>query len=202
MQVRGWVGGRGKIPAQARIRDGLAARGLPQIAAAFPLWRMGHSYVRIRAHLLWATKYRRRWIDPEWRIALYVEMAAVAQRHDARIICAGGVSDHVHILMTWSPAVALSTVVRNIKTWSSHWVREGIPTRREFGWQNGFTAFTVHYRNLGGLIGYIIDQERHHGESSRVGGWIAPRFSRSVAESARFAGPGLQPGARDDAISD
>lgn len=163
---------------------------------------MGHSYMKIRAHLLWGTKYRRKWIDPEWRLALFREMAAIAERHDSRIICAGGIRDHVHLLVTWSPAVALSTVVRHIKTWSSHWVRENIPTRREFGWQNGYTAFTVHYRSVGGLIRYIIDQERHHGESSRVGGWIAPRFQRCDCASASIAGPGLLPGARETAISD
>ena len=174
---------------------------------------MGHSYVKMRAHLLWATKYRRRWIDPGWRMALFREMAAIAQRHDARVICAGGIPDHVRLLLAWSPAVALSSIVRDIKTWSSHWVRANVPTRREFGWQNGFTVFTVHYRSVGRLIGYIVNQERHHGESSRVGGWIAPRFPGSGArperpralpaalcagQAADSAGPGLQPGARDD----
>ena len=134
---------------------------------------MGHSFVKMRVHLLWATKYRRRWIDPEWRLQLFEEFAAITNRREARLICAGGVRDHVHLLVAWSPALALSELARDLKTWSSQWVHWNVPRRPRFAWQAGFTAYTVHYQRLGRLTSYILNQEQHHGESSRVGGWLA-----------------------------
>ena len=77
---------------------------------------MGHSFVKMRVHLLWATKYRRARLDPERQLQLLEEFAAITSRREARLICAGGVRDHVHLLVAWSPALTLSDLARDPKT--------------------------------------------------------------------------------------
>ncbi|HEU4828848.1 MAG TPA: transposase [Gemmatimonadales bacterium] len=187
---------------------------------------MSHSFVKMRAHLIWATKHRQRLIDPDWRIALFEEFAAITHRREARPICAGGIREHVHLLVAWSPALALSDLARDLKTWSCRWIHQNVPHRGNFAWQTGCSFYTVHFQRLGRLTGYILNQEQHHREDSRVGGWIAPGWkdpgwdragacplcgasSAGRGQSPRLpgsatglaGGPGLQPGASDALIA-
>ena len=52
---------------------------------------------------------------------------------------------------------------------------QNISGQSSFSWQSGYTAFTVDYRGQSELIDYSLNQERHHRENSRVGGWLLPR---------------------------
>ena len=131
--------------------------------------------MKIRAHLLWGTKYRRNVIDPGWRMALFEKLASIPPKSDARVLCVGGVRNHVHLLIGWRPSIALSSIARDLKTWSSRWVRQTIAGQSSFRWQNGFSAFTVDARDQGRLIHYILNQEQHHREDSCVGGWVIRR---------------------------
>ncbi|MGE5927295.1 MAG: IS200/IS605 family transposase [Gemmatimonadota bacterium] len=142
---------------------------------------MAHSFVKMRVHLLWATKHRRNVIEPEWRPALFRKLASIPQSAEARVLCVGGVRNHVHLLLSWSPSSALSCVARDLKTWSSRWIRKSVPGQSSFSWQAGYSAFTVYHRNQSELIGYLLNQERHHGEKSRVGGWL---FTRRAPQAA------------------
>jgi len=45
---------------------------------------MAHSFVKMRIHLLRATKHRRAWLDPEWQLQLFEEFAAITNRREAR----------------------------------------------------------------------------------------------------------------------
>jgi REP element-mobilizing transposase RayT len=138
---------------------------------------MGHSFVKMRVHLLWATKRRRKLLAPEWRMALFERFVAIPSPTTARVLCVGGVRDHVHLLVGWSPAVALSTVARDLKTWSSWWIRQTIPGQEGFSWQSGYSAFTVGPKGQSRVIDYLLHQEAHHCEPSRVGGWVIRRNS-------------------------
>ena len=152
---------------------------------------------------------------------LFEEFAAIAHRREARLICAGGIREHVHLLVAWSPALALSDLVRDLKTWSSQWVHRNVPQCPEFRWQGSFTVYTARYQRLGKLVSYTLDQEQHHGEASRIGVWLEPgwkdlgwsgsgtcplcgKSSAGRGQSPRLRGehaeivadgPGLQPGA-------
>ena len=145
---------------------------------------MAHSFVKMRAHLFWSTKFRRRILDPEWRSALFEKLASIPRQADARVLCVGGVRNHVHLLLGWSPSVPLSDVARDLKTWSSRWIRQNIPGQSSFRWQGGYSAFTVYHRDQSILIEYLLNQERHHGETSRIGGWVLRRAAEGLVHTA------------------
>lgn len=87
----------------------------------------------------------------------------------------------MHLLVSWSPSKALSSVTRDLKTWSTQWIRQVVPGESSFRWQAGYSAFTVYHRDQSELIGYLLNQERHHGEKSRVGGWVLARREDQLA---------------------
>jgi putative transposase len=77
----------------------------------------------------------------------------------------GGVEDHVHILTSCSPRVALADFVRDIKANSSKWLHED-QGQNGFAWQTGYGAFTVGNSQVGAVREYIHAQREHHRQRS------------------------------------
>ena len=79
---------------------------------------------------------------------------------------AGGFSPrnriHIHIAAILKPAEALSDVVRTIKSRSSGWIHDTWRERTDFGWQDGYSAFSVSKSIVPQVIEYIRSQEEHH----------------------------------------
>ncbi|MCF6238359.1 MAG: transposase, partial [Candidatus Marinimicrobia bacterium] len=76
-----------------------------------------------------------------------------------RINC---VEDHLHIITHLHPSVALSDLVKDIKTSTSAWIKqENIFPAFDF-WQVGYAAFTYSQEAKENLIEYVKNQDRHH----------------------------------------
>lgn len=74
----------------------------------------------------------------------------------------GGVEDHIHILLSITPTIALSDLVRDIKANSSKWINERGYISGKFEWQQGFGASSYAKSQLDNVIAYINNQEKHH----------------------------------------
>jgi putative transposase len=74
--------------------------------------------------------------------------------------------DHIHILVSISPNIAISDLVRNIKANSSSFIKEKFV--KDFRWQEGFGAFCYGKRNIEKVVAYILEQpERHRPKTFR-----------------------------------
>ncbi|HZA97841.1 MAG TPA: IS200/IS605 family transposase [Gemmatimonadales bacterium] len=125
---------------------------------------MADTYLSLRVHLVWATKNRRPWLDPEWRPRLFASAAAVIARRGGKLLCAGGVRDHIHLYLEPPSTIALSELVTSIKTTTSKWIHDTFSHRREFRWQHGYGAFSVTPFEDGYIREHIRNQEIHHRE--------------------------------------
>jgi putative transposase len=123
---------------------------------------MTDTYLSLRVHLVWATKHRRPWLDPEWRPRLFACAAAVVARHSGKLLCAGGARDHVHLYVEPPSNLALSELVASIKTTTSKWIHDTFAHRSKFRWQQGYGAFSVTPFDDGRIRDYIRNQEDHH----------------------------------------
>ncbi len=72
------------------------------------------------------------------------------------------VADHLHLLLSLPPTVAIAEAMRVVKANSSKWVHEQWPERASFAWQTGYGAFTVSQSQAGSVKQYIAEQEEHH----------------------------------------
>jgi len=70
--------------------------------------------------------------------------------------------DHLHILTSLHPTVALSDLVKDLKVSSSQFIKENQVFPQFNGWQTGYGAFTYSYDAKEHLIEYIKNQEEHH----------------------------------------
>ena len=73
-----------------------------------------------------------------------------------------GMSDHVHLLAKLSQNRAIKDVLRDLKADSSGWVHKTFPDQKSFGWQFGYSAFTVSESQVERVRQYIQNQKRHH----------------------------------------
>lgn len=78
-------------------------------------------------HIIWCTKYRRRVLSPEMQSRIK-EIVCEAQEQYGYIVRAiECMPDHVHLLASIPPTVAVSTIVGKIKGFVSKTLREEFP---------------------------------------------------------------------------
>ncbi len=120
------------------------------------------SYTQILYHIVFATKGRRRVLDKPRRDDLFRYLWGVIKNHNCHLYRIGGVEDHVHILSSLHPTVALADFVKDLKVASSKWIKDERVFPEFEAWQEGYAALTCSWAERDGLIEYIKGQEEHH----------------------------------------
>ena len=87
-------------------------------------------------------------------------MAGILKNLECHPIKIGGAEDHVHILSSLSKNIAFSDLIGRLKGSTSKRLKErGVS---DFGWQNGYGAFSVSESNVEAVTIYIQKQAEHH----------------------------------------
>lgn len=121
---------------------------------------MSNTLTNIVIHIIFSTKGRAPQIKPEFAERLYSYIGGVARNLECDLLAAGGVEDHVHLLVAFHPTVAVSDLLRDVKSNSSRWLHEDLKVA--FEWQRGFAAFSVSESNVPEVRTYIANQREHH----------------------------------------
>jgi len=123
---------------------------------------MPNTYSQIYLQVVFSVKRRQNLIQKNWREELYKYICGIVNGKDQKVYAIGGVEDHIHILISIKPNIALSDLVRDIKANSSKWINERGFVNGKFQWQEGFGAFSYAQAQLDNVIAYINNQEQHH----------------------------------------
>jgi REP element-mobilizing transposase RayT len=123
---------------------------------------MANTYTSLHYHVIFSTKNREPWLvrDIEQRVWAYI--GGVARAHKMTALQVGGIEDHIHALVTAPATLAPSQIAQFLKGDSSKWMHDEFPALRNFGWQDGYGAFTVSRSNLPEAVRYIQNQREHH----------------------------------------
>ena len=124
------------------------------------------SYAQIYLHIVFSTKNREPLIDSSWVARLYTMFGGVLRTVKCTLIAAGGVEDHVHLLVSMARDVSPSVALRNIKTDSSKWIHDTFSELSSFHWQDGYAAFSVSHSQIDKVRAYIANQKEHHRKES------------------------------------
>ena len=89
-----------------------------------------------------------------------------AKEMGLKIHAAGNVEDHVHIVLSIPPKVALADCVKNIKGASAYAINHMPDSDGQFKWQEGYGALTIGERSLAAVMAYAARQKEHHKERS------------------------------------
>ena len=123
---------------------------------------MAQAFTNLLTHLIFSTKDRAPLIDTELRQDLFEYMGGIIRELNSKALTINGAADHVHLLVSLSPTLAIADALRTLKANSSRWVHERRTGHLKFGWQAGYGAFSVSQSNAAGVIKYIAGQEEHH----------------------------------------
>ena len=124
--------------------------------------KMAHTFTNLLTHAIFSTKDRAPSLNVELTEQLFPYMIGILRELKAKTLAINGVEDHVHLLFALPPSLSVADTMRVLKTNSSRWVHETWATRRAFGWQTGYGAFSVSQSNIVSVIVYIRGQEEHH----------------------------------------
>ena len=105
---------------------------------------------------------------------------------DGVALTINGVEDHVHMLLSLPPMVAIAEAMRVVKANSSKWVHEKWPQRAAFAWQTGYGAFSVSQSQAESVKKYISEQEQHHKHTTFQEEFIAFLTRHGIAYDERY----------------
>jgi putative transposase len=124
---------------------------------------MAHTYPNVLIHCVFSTKLRRDSIPDNLREKLSMYFVGIGKSHDIRVLCAGGMANHAHLLIVLPASMPLSKAMQILKANSSRWLGEhGF----DFAWQEGYGAFSVSASNVEAVRHYIEHQPEHHAKHS------------------------------------
>ena len=113
-------------------------------------------------HCVFSTKERRPIITPKLQERLFAYIGGIARENGMKLIAAGGIEDHVHLLISLSRTISISKAMQLIKGGASKWIHDTFPELSSFEWQEGYGAFSVSVSNQSKVIAYINSQPEHH----------------------------------------
>src|SRR3989344_4966211 len=93
---------------------------------------LAHSVYQLQSHIVWGTKYRRKFLIPVVKQSLLESLyATVKAPPTLHIFTVNTDKDHVHLQLEAPPNMALSTVVQKLKSASSFVLRRRFKFVRE-----------------------------------------------------------------------
>lgn len=126
---------------------------------------MSQSLVKIIVHVVFSTKNRVEIITPEIQPRLYGYIEGIIRNSNARMLIAGGTTNHIHILISIGRA-DLAKLIGDIKRDSSNWIKKQGDEFTGFYWQRGYGAFSIGESQVPQVSRYIRDQKAHHAKQT------------------------------------
>ncbi|MDZ4717594.1 MAG: IS200/IS605 family transposase [Roseiflexaceae bacterium] len=145
-----------------------------------PFWRVYY-------HLIWATKYRQPSISATVEALLYPELQRRASTMDVLVYASDGYVDHVHMVVSIPPKLAVADVIRQFKGGSAHAINATMPSDPSFQWQRGYGVLSIGERQRPIVESYVRNQKQHHSAQS-LNNWL----EHSPDDDDPLAGPQLR----------
>lgn len=122
---------------------------------------MANTYTQLHIQFVFAVKYREALIHDLWRSRLHQYITGIFQNNHHKMLQINSVADHIHILIGLRPDQSISSLIQNVKSESTKWIKHE-KLSLSFAWQEGYGAFSYSKSHLPDVIRYIQTQEEHH----------------------------------------
>ncbi len=123
---------------------------------------MANTYTQLYAQIIFSPKGRQNLIHERIKNNVYKYIVGIIKNKNQKPMIINGMPDHIHIFLGFSPDIAISNLVRDIKSNSTNYINEQEWFPGKFSWQTGFGAFTYSKSQAPRVISYVQNQEKHH----------------------------------------
>lgn len=123
---------------------------------------MSNTYTQVHIQFVFAVKYRAAIINKAWKAELHQYITGIFQNNKHKMLQINSMPDHIHIFIGMRPHQSIASLIQNVKTESSKWIKEQKFCPQPFAWQEGYGAFSYAKSQVDDVIRYIQNQEIHH----------------------------------------
>lgn len=125
---------------------------------------MANTFTQLYVQLVFASKGREKLISKKHKEVVHKYIAGVIQekRRNHKLLAINCMPDHIHIFVGLHPSQSISSLVSDIKTASSKFIKKQDWMSFNFEWQDGYGAFTYSKSHIDAVVKYILNQEDHH----------------------------------------
>ena len=123
---------------------------------------MPNTYTQLHIQFVFAVKFRAALIHKEWKEELHKYIAGISQQTNHKMLQISSIPDHIHAFIGMRPHQSISSIVQNVKSESSKWIKDQKFCKQSFNWQEGYGAFSYSKSHVPAVIHYIQNQEIHH----------------------------------------
>ena len=127
---------------------------------------MANTYSQIYIQIVFAVESRQSLIDPNHNDEPQKYITGIVTAQKQKLITINNMPDHAHILIGQRPDSSLSDLVGDIKAGSTNFINRNRWIKGRFNWQEGFGAFSYSRSQLGAVINYIQNQQKHYQKRS------------------------------------
>ena len=119
---------------------------------------------RLFYHFVWATKLRLPLISDTNREAIFGSIVAKTKALGGVAHAINGMPDHLHVVATIPPGIALAKYVNEVKGASSHLAShlESDQSDQSFKWQDTYGVTSVSESHVPTIVRYVKNQQKHH----------------------------------------
>ena len=147
---------------------------------------MVHTFTQIYIQAVFAVSARQNLIRPEFKEELQKYITGIVRKQGQKMIEINAMPDHTHMVIGMKPSLALSDLMRDVKSDSTDFIKRKNWIRGRFNWQEGFGAFSYSHSQLDSVIGYIRYQEKHHARRSFRNEYLALLKKFDVAYEPKY----------------
>lgn len=123
---------------------------------------MPNTYTQLYIQIVFAVKGREALIPKNNKNRLEKYITGIVQNKKCKMLAISCMPDHTHLFVGLHPEIAISDLVRDIKSNSSSFINDEKITAHKFSWQSGFGAFSYAQSQIDSVVKYVLNQEEHH----------------------------------------
>ena len=125
-------------------------------------------YWQLFYHVVWATRNRSQFIIPDIEPIIYDSIRTKAIGLGGTVYALDGIADHVHLITSIPPTIAISTFTGMVKAVATaKFNKSGHPLAPIY-WQESFGVFSFDRKRLPYFIEYVENQKIHHETGNKL----------------------------------
>ena len=120
------------------------------------------SYTKLLYHIVFRTKHGKNTIPEQHEKELYAYIMGIVENKKSKLYRIGGMPNHIHLLVDMHPTFALSDFMKELKEYSSKWLKNNPNFPNFESWAVSFAGFSYNFNDKQTIIDYIKNQKEHH----------------------------------------
>ena len=121
------------------------------------------AYTKLIYHIIIRSKQGTAPISESYERELYMYIFGFCKKHDCKLYRMNGMPDHIHMLVSLHPTIAVASFVHDLKIACGNFMKARKQNYPLFeGWERSYCALTYSDNDKDKVTKYIINQKEHH----------------------------------------